>query len=426
MGCHGVLDVSNPTVIQDGDIANAGGANARRLDVVSDFSNRLARIAADVALFTDERVYDRRSAPQPSYGDPDLVLDRRNSQEYEQFGAYDNSDRHLGWLDEIVTKSAIAIPAVHAYAAAANKNDFLAQLFAMRGYAILQMAEDVCPGFPINDVSPNNLPIFSRPYTTDSALTYAIAQFDSALAFGHDSTQFLDFARVAKGRALLDLGQFSQAASVVGVVATSFAYTTDPSVRGNDFAPFQINRWSFNPMAVGNLEWGSGLPFVTANDPRVPTTFVQTRFGDPSDSLYDQLKYPDATTPMVLASGIEARLIEAEAALNSGDASWLVILNTLRSSLVVPSLPALDDPGTMSGDIDLLYQERAFWLYLTGHRLGDLRRLIRVYGRSAASVFPSGAPYPLGGTYGAATSIPFVQVVEAQYNPNITSGCTSR
>lgn len=42
---------------------------------------------------------------------------------------------------------------------------------------------------------------------------------------------------------------------------------------------------------------------------------------------------------------------------------------------------------------NLLFRERAFSLFLTAHRVGDLRRLVRQYGRGAESVFPSGARF---------------------------------
>src|SRR5581483_874628 len=105
-----------------------------------------------------------------------------------------------------------------------------------------------------------------------------------------------------------------------------------------------------------------------------------------------------------MASGVEARLIEAEAALAAGDASWLTILNRLRTDGTfttaphpgdptvtdttwgpgvgavlfpngLPGLRPLTDPGTPAARVDLLFAERAAWLFLTGHRLGDMRRL---------------------------------------------------
>ena len=54
-------------------------------------------------------------------------------------------------------------------------------------------------------------------------------------------------------------------------------------------------------------------------------------------------------------------------------------------------LPPLADPGSARARQDLLFRERGFWMYLTSHRLGDLRRLVRQYGRPVAEVFPAGA-----------------------------------
>ena len=53
----------------------------------------------------------------------------------------------------------------------------------------------------------------------------------------------------------------------------------------------------------------------------------------------------------------------------------------------VAKLGPLQDPGTPDGRVDLLFHERAFWLYLTGHRQGDLRRLIRDCSGGAGTAF---------------------------------------
>jgi hypothetical protein len=69
-----------------------------------------------------------------------------------------------------------------------------------------------------------------------------------------------------------------------------------------------------------------------------------------------------------------------------------------------------------------LFDERAHWLYSTGHRLGDLRRLIRQYGRGTESVFPTGA-YFKGGSYGGDVNFPVPQPEEN--NPNFAQ-CLDR
>ena len=137
--------------------------------------------------------------------------------------------------------------------------------------------------------------------------------------------------------------------------------------------------------------------------PRVP--FLDTgHFGfDQETPQFDLLKYPDLGSPIVLADGVEARLIEAEAALKTGDEGGMNdILNELRDGIGLDPLP---NPSAGAEAEDQLFSERAFWLYATGHRLGDMRRLVRQYLRDPNSVFPVG-DYSRGGTYGDVVAFP--------------------
>jgi hypothetical protein len=178
-----------------------------------------------------------------------------------------------------------------------------------------------------------------------------------------------------------------------------------------------------------------GLAFATAGDARLPAcrggTAACTAAGVSNPRIFDsqnatvlplwvQLRFPTRDTPWPLATGVEARLIEAEAQLAAGGA-WLATLNALRGT--VSGLAPLADPGTPAARADLLFRERAFWLFGTGHRLGDLRRLVRQYGRPADSVFPSG-PWVKGGEYGNDVSFPIPQSEEN--NPQFKrAGCVT-
>jgi hypothetical protein len=140
------------------------------------------------------------------------------------------------------------------------------------------------------------------------------------------------------------------------------------------------------------------------------------------------MKYPDRATPATIADGVEARLIEAEAALKGGNAAGaLATLNALRSDGALlalrgypaGSLPPLTLQVGTAGQVDQLFKERAYWLFLTSHRIGDLRRLIWQYGRAANSVFPTG-PYFKGGNYGTDVNSPVPQ--QEQNNPKYVAG----
>ena len=89
----------------------------------------------------------------------------------------------------------------------------------------------------------------------------------------------------------------------------------------------------------------------------------------------------------------------------------------------MPSLDPLSDPGTREGRIRQLFDERDKWMWFTGHRLGDLRRMIRQYGFTQDQVFPTGAPI-FGGTYG--TDVNFPLPFQEANNPNFDGQCFDR
>ncbi len=75
--------------------------------------------------------------------------------------------------------------------------------------------------------------------------------------------------------------------------------------------------------------------------------------------------------------------------------------------------------------MDLLFKERAYWMWLTSHRVGDLRRLMRQYNRSqAAAGWPTGS-YFRGGTYGSHVSmlVPFDELNNPLFREAFPEGC---
>ena len=276
---------------------------------------------------------------------------------------------------------------------------------AIAAYSYILLGENFCSGVPVSTLTDAGGTEFGPPLSTEQLFNEAIERFDAAIAASEADSPEQYLALVGKARALLNLNRPADAATVAADVPDDFVFEiehSDNTARQENgvFAYVNIQgRWS-----VANNEGGNGLPYRSAADPRV--TFEL----DPDDGvgfdgvtpMYHQLKYPERESDVVLASGTEARLIEAEAQLRAGNATgWLATLNALRA----PGLPALTDPGTPAARIDLMFRERAFWLWLTAHRLGDMRRLVRQYNRAANSVFPTGA-YSQGGNYGDDVSLP--------------------
>src|SRR5581483_9017209 len=211
---------------------------------------------------------------------------------------------------------------------------------------------------------------------------------------------------------LLNLGRFSDAGQAVADVPTTFVYknfhsTVVPNSTGTPNFTFGISSDGISDMGtVSDLEGGTGLPYRSSNDPRTISPQVapaKPLSGDAAVYKPARWRTKGGDTPIIMASGVEARLIEAEAALQANDPRWLTILNALRTNGTfttapnpsggedttwapgegavlftsvggsIPGLRPLDDPGTAETRIDLLFRERAYWLFLTGRRHADMR-----------------------------------------------------
>jgi starch-binding outer membrane protein, SusD/RagB family len=252
--------------------------------------------------------------------------------------------------------------------------------------------------------------------STAELLNQALVYFGQAIA-GPVAEPYASLARVGTARAHLGLGNYAAAAASVAEVASGFAFNTIHSaVSGEENMVFLLNTQQ-RRLTLTDAEGVNGLPFRSAADPRVPWVAAGVGFNFVTPQ-FNLLKYPSASSPITIASGTEARLIEAEAALQASNvAGFLATVNGLRATA---GLPVVVDPGTPSSRVDVLFRERAFWLFATGERLGDLRRLVNRYGRAPSTMFPTG-PYP-GGSYGTDANLPVPSAARGQSYV----GCTNR
>ena len=305
----------------------------------------------------------------------------------------------------------------------------LALLHAMEGLTLTIVAEDYCNGIPLWDGKSDDNPV-TATYSTDDLYKMAISQFDSALAINGSATTN-NLASVGKARALVDQAKpgtqaasYAAAAAVVAAIPTNFVYNTTfaTSTAGvvNGIYDWAFATKNFGPV---NREGINGLDYVTAKDPRVliDATIVKAgQDGTPSPQLN---QFTKTDSPVQIATGIEALLIKAESQLAAGDTpGFITTLNAARATNATLALTPLVDPGTASGRVDMLFRERGFWMYLTAHRLGDMRRLVRQYGRDAETVFPTGA-YFKGGAYG--TDVTLIPSQAETNNPN-WKACTDK
>lgn len=317
----------------------------------------------------------------------------------------------------------------------------IGEMYFVRGFAEMQIAQDWCNGTPMSDAS-DRVVIYAGPSSNDEVFRRAIASFDTSLTFltGADATTLLikRAVKVARARAQLGINDIAGAATTVAGIPNSFSYdlTFAPTSGDNILwaQPLSSLRYSVGDTIVktsaGIFIAKAGIPFGTTNDPRVPTKTGTTKAQDGSVFVVTTPLWLQATT-VSLVNGLDARLIEAEAFLSAGDVTnFMASLNALRAAppklgeVQPPVMAALIDPGTATTRQDLLFREKAFWTFGRGQRLFDMRRLIRQYGRTQDQVFPTGTHYR-GLPYGTDVNLPVPQD-ELNNNPLALNGCTDR
>lgn len=343
-----------------------------------------------------------------------------------------------------------------------------ARLRAIEGYTYVTLSEGWCGGVPFSRI-PDTGPLdpaaaeFGVALSTSQMNDTAIVRFNEALAKNANDR----LAAIGKARALLNLGRYAEAGAAVAAVPTSFVFFIEHSqntgAENNPVFALQGN----GRYGIANLEGADsptgtarpdaptsgsaapptsapgaeGIPFRGLQDPRVPYRSRPNCFTTSVRCWMDN-RYPDLESDVPVASGVEARLIEAEAAFHAGNFPLMMTrLNDLRANVSgnmailyprtiqtfpaigVPTLAPLTDPGTADGRRDMIFRERALWMFNTGHRQGDLRRLVRVYGLPFTTVWPQG-PHFRGSTLGldVAYSVPF----DEENNPSfVRSACNT-
>jgi hypothetical protein len=443
-GCDSVkntlLEAQHPDQIDPQSLASAAGADALRVGTLQRLSTTTGggeSVWLLGGLLTDEW----RSGD--TFNERDQT-DQRNIQTSNA-----NIDSAYVFLHRARNSAIMAIQYLTKYKQKPVSN--IGQMYVVKGYTELESAENFCNGQPFSN-STGDVIAFGSPVSVAEAFAMASADADSALANvsltdngsnGANGTTVTYGAKVLKARAQLGLGNYAAAAAAVAGVPTDFTWLTTFSLIAGDNQIWALNnsakRWSVgdNTDATGVI--ANALPFVSANDPRVPTAQINGA-GNPATTSFDT-KTPffaqqiwGRDDPVAIFSGVDARLIEAEAKVNANDFTGATaILNALRAA--PPSLGSTDGvdftpspmaplatPADKNAAVDQLFREKAFWTFGRGERLGDLRRLVRQYQRAPETVFPVGAFFK-GGSYGTDVNLPVTD--SEQNNPNF-HGCTDR
>jgi hypothetical protein len=410
-----VLNVNSPDILGTAAYQTPAGIDALRFGVISDFTvaydgntDAFTVITGNMAdeLDATDTFADRLSIN----GRQSSEINTNMETEYR-----DMQQAHLGAVNAAVTMAKVA-PTLKFQRA---------EMYVIKGFTEIFFAEGWCSGTPI--ANPDGSA--GKPNSTTDLFTMAVANFDTALTLADTSTRMKFAAQIGRGRALLNLGRFADAATAVQGVPRTFQYNTYHSTSAtreqNGMWSAEVN--GATRYSIVTSEGINGLPFLaTTTDPRIPwQTSTRTGFDGQTKNLPTQLKF-GRTSNGIVGDGTEAQLIILENTLQAGtqaarDAVFAG-LNQLRATNS-PAIPAIagSSPTTQDAAVTQLFTERAYWEWLTGHRLGDLRRLVRQYGRGTETVFPTGTlSGPLAGTFG--TSVNIVIPQSERNNPNYT-GC---
>lgn len=464
------LTVTDPDIVTPVNITSAEALPTVRAAALGDFALAYAGSGADGSggaegivqmsgLLGDELINTETFPTR-------IEIDRRNTQ---------ITNATLGGWFRTISRARrsteFAAQAYEKFAPVLNGESGYPEMIALSGFVYLFFAENWCSGVPFSTINDDGTFMFGQPLTSVQMYDSAVGRFTRAqsAALALDTTaansgggatrrSMYWLATVGLARATLDRDGATAAAAVVAAanpaIPGTFAYSlthSENTARQNNgvFNAVNINE----RYGVANREGsfaagacdptttctgaGPGLPYRSDADPRV--NFTRTGGGtdvgfDRRTPQFDQRRYFDRKATAPLATGLEVRLIRAENSLAAGGSNaYIPLLDSLRASppsyflgnnVAIPAMGALTDPVTASGRVDQLFKERAYWLWLTGHRLGDMRRLMRLYGRTEAQVFPTGAYFKQNLQYDG-SDVNFPVPIDEQNNPQFAQ-CLDR
>lgn len=425
-GCYvkdQLLEPQNPGTVQVDAVQSTAGALALRVGAIGRIRN--------VVDGGDERLWQQAGHLADEFKNADFQptradIDRRSITTNNGDVPYSTITQPRGFLRDALT-------AMNKFSK--DSTALIGELWMGLGFIEMSLAENYCNGIPLGHTDGATI-VLGAPLTNAQVLDSASAHLDSARTILSTIKTVQDtvvdrVSRIIKARILLDQGRWPEAAALVpeSAVPTSYAYlfTTSAGTNGgledNGMWQIQINTAritvsdSFDIISGVKYVVANQLPFASAKDPRVPIVGPTGTAEDGITPFFRSTLWANRDDPIPMASGIDARLIEAEALLKAHDIPGMmnILNNKLRGvaqkigNVTVPVMAPLATPASEDAALTLLFREKAFWTFGRGQRLNDLRRLMRQYGRPEDQVFPTGK-FSFGGvetgTYGHDVRLP--------------------
>ena len=397
--CADLLEVRNPGSLEEGQLANPALEQFLVNGAVGEFQFAYGTYVFWSGVLADETFTDHPSGYKEFARHAFDDLDAANEDVYES----------LHRARQSADDAADRIKAIRGAGAASSLN--VARALVYGGYAYVLLGEGFCES-PVDR---------SAALPSAELLSRGVARFDEGIAVASKSAadsaaarDLIHLAQVGAARAALGKGDMASARAYAAPVPESYqrwAWYSANSFRENNF---------LHVAARLDRPWLGVHPgfqaLVDARIPKpaapVPSLASHSILPPLRPSMYGGWSAAAPGTPIEVgddirfASGLEARYIVVEAGGPGG--AMLDFVNARRSA-------GGKAPVSLSGSalVTELRVQRAIDFYLTGRRLGDLRR----YAREGTDPFPSGR-FPIGdGVYGTMHCF-IVPRSEKASNPN--------
>ncbi len=355
--CKGFLDVSNPGPIEDAKLQTPDAVPALVVGMSADYANVYDEMVRITAIASDEMghggSYTQEGLWVRGIIRPEDVSGLWSTMHRARFEAESGIERMRAFTGQSGFDYGTSV-----YAARAN-------LFA--GLSNRLLGETTCAGVFDDGPRLSDSAYFTR---ADTFFTEAIKVATAAKG----ATDILNAAYGGRAAVRAWLGNWDAAASDAAQVPTAFVYSalfsTNSTRENNSLVQETYVRREFS---LYNTSWAKVF-----GDPRVPWDTIKASNGtiqkgqDGVTPYFRQAKYIDLGADIPVVKGTEMRLIQAEAALRTGDITGaFTFMNQARANYKMAALPNAPDIATAWKTIEF---ERGATLWLEARRLWDLRR----------------------------------------------------
>lgn len=398
-GCTSLIDVEAPSRVRADQLATPSNAALLVNSTGADFECALAHYIVATGLVGNELEIGTTLIVMKEYDKRDF---NPSASSYTSQVCSGNVEGNVGLYKPLSTArfqadNTVGLLEGWSDAEVANRQRLLATAANYAGYSLVLLGEAMCSA--AIDVGPELTPtqLFQEAETRfGKALAAAQAAGDPDLQ---------NWARVGRARARLRQGNAAAASGdaqgvPIGFVKQATYSTQSPRRENLVWVHGQRSRtYTVDPAY-------RGLTVAGTPDPRVDVVRGPGTASDGVTPLWIANKYGSASAPIAIATGVEARLIVAEAA---GGQTAVGIINELRDRVGLPHF-ASNDPAAIQAQ---LVEERKREFFLDGHHLGDVRQYNIPLTPAPGVPFKDG-----GGVYQNQRCFPLPDV-ERLNNPNI-------